>query len=148
MNLLIYVYSIQIPSHFLWVADHICDDTSSYYRRPKKFSLLLPSESFFTRSISGNKTFFCLILELITTSDLSKYGLSLIRIFPLYEQNRIFPYLERIEDFVQIPQKTNTTLSIYGKIRTKESPYCGIFHAVDNYKRKLLKEGKAVENDV
>ena len=39
MNSLIYVYSIQISSSFLWVLDHSREHTSSYYRRPKKFSV-------------------------------------------------------------------------------------------------------------
>ena len=38
INSLIYVYSIHIPSCFLWVLDHSRDRTSSYYRRPKKIS--------------------------------------------------------------------------------------------------------------
>ena len=40
INSLIYVYSIQIPSCFLWVLDHCCDHTSLYYHHPKKFSVL------------------------------------------------------------------------------------------------------------
>ena len=36
INSLIYVYSMQIPSYFLWVLDHSRDRTSLYYRRPKK----------------------------------------------------------------------------------------------------------------
>ena len=42
INSLIYVYSIQIPSCFLWVLDHSRDHTSSYYRRPKLFCVLSP----------------------------------------------------------------------------------------------------------
>ena len=42
MNLLIHVCSIQIPSCFQWVLNHIRDHTSSYYRRPIKFSVLPP----------------------------------------------------------------------------------------------------------
>ena len=39
INSLIYVYSIQIPSCFLWVLDPSCNRTSSsYYLCPKKFS--------------------------------------------------------------------------------------------------------------
>ena len=39
INSLIYVYSILIPCGFLWVLDHSHDLTSSYYRRPKNFSV-------------------------------------------------------------------------------------------------------------
>ena len=37
INWLIYVYSIQIPSCFLWVLYQSRDRTSSHYRHPKKF---------------------------------------------------------------------------------------------------------------
>ena len=47
-------------------------------------------------------------------------------------EKRIFPYLDRIGDPVQILENTDTVLSTYVKIRTKESPYFSIFHAVDN----------------
>ena len=40
---LIYVYSIQILSCFLWVLDHYCDRTSLYCRHPKKNSVLPPA---------------------------------------------------------------------------------------------------------
>ena len=42
INSLIYVYSIQILSCFLWVLDHSCDHYSSYYCCPKKISVLAP----------------------------------------------------------------------------------------------------------
>ena len=42
INSLIYVYSLQIPSCFLWVHDHSRDCFSSYCRRPRKFSVLPP----------------------------------------------------------------------------------------------------------
>ena len=40
-NSLIYVYSIQVPSCFLWMLDHTRDCTSSYYHPPpqKKFCI-------------------------------------------------------------------------------------------------------------
>ena len=41
-NSLIYVYSIQILSCFLWVLDHNCDHYSSYYCCPPKISVLAP----------------------------------------------------------------------------------------------------------
>ena len=37
INWLIYVYSIQIPSCFLWALYQSRDRTSSHYRHPKKF---------------------------------------------------------------------------------------------------------------
>ena len=43
INSLIYVYSIQIPSYFLWVLVYSRDRTSSYYHCPKKFSALPPA---------------------------------------------------------------------------------------------------------
>ena len=42
INSLMYVYSIQIPSCFLWVLNHSYDCTCLYYRRPKNYSVLLP----------------------------------------------------------------------------------------------------------
>ena len=40
INTLIYVYSMQIPSCFLWVPDHSLDRTSLYYCHPKNFTVL------------------------------------------------------------------------------------------------------------
>ena len=53
-----------------------------------------------------------------------EYGLSLIRIFLC---------LDRIGDSAQLPlrENTHTILSIYRKIRIRQSPYLGIFHAVE-----------------
>ena len=50
--------------------------------------------------------------------------------FPVYGQNRIsiFPYLVRFSDSVQI--RMDMILSIYGKTRTRESPYFGIIYAL------------------
>ena len=50
-------------------------------------------------------------------------------IFPVYRQNgiRISPYMDRIYD---IRENTDTILSIYGKIRTRENSYFDIFHPV------------------
>ena len=57
--------------------------------------------------------------------------------FPVCEQNRIriFPYLgrTRISDSVQIRENTDKVLSIYGKIRIRESSYFSIFHAVSSW---------------
>ena len=53
INSLIYVYSMQIPSYFLWVLDHSRDRTSLYYRRPKKISVLRTGYS--SRFISQNQ---------------------------------------------------------------------------------------------
>ena len=52
--------------------------------------------------------------------------------FTVCGQNRIriFPYLDRISDSVQIRENTDAILPTYGKIRIRESPYFGIFHAV------------------
>ena len=52
--------------------------------------------------------------------------------FPVCGQNRIriFSYLDRIGDSVQIRENTDTILPTYGKIRIREIPYFGIFHAV------------------
>ena len=52
--------------------------------------------------------------------------------FPQYGQNRIriFPYLDRIRDSVQIRENTDTILPTYEKMRIRESPYFGIFHTV------------------
>ena len=52
--------------------------------------------------------------------------------FPVYGQNRIriFSYLDRIGDFVQIQENTDTILPTYGKIRIRQSPYFGVFHTV------------------
>ena len=55
--------------------------------------------------------------------------------FPVYGQNRIriFPYLDRIEDSVQLRENTDTILLTYGKIRLEKariSANIGIFHAV------------------
>ena len=49
--------------------------------------------------------------------------------FPVYgrNRNRIFPYLVRFSDSVQIRENTNLTLSIYGKVRIRKSPCFGIF---------------------
>ena len=49
--------------------------------------------------------------------------------FPGYGQNRIriFPY---ICDSVHIRENTDTIPLIYGKIRIRESPDFGVFHAV------------------
>ena len=72
--------------------------------------------------------------------------------FPVYGQNRIFPYNTRIiqirENIVQIRENMDTILFIYWQIWTKESPYFGIFHAMDNYKRLFAKQEKAVQNNV
>ena len=50
---------------------------------------------------------------------MSKYGLSL---------SRIFSYLDRIGESVQLLENTDKILSIFGRIWIKESPYFGIFH--------------------
>ena len=52
--------------------------------------------------------------------------------FSIYGQNhiRIFPYLDRIGDFLQMRESMDTILPTYRKIRIGESPYFGIFHAV------------------
>ena len=42
INTLIHAYSLQISSCILWVLDHSCDHTSSYYCRWKKISVLPP----------------------------------------------------------------------------------------------------------
>ena len=54
--------------------------------------------------------------------------------FSVYGQNgiRIFPNLEN----------THTILPKYGKIRIRESPYFGIFHAVMHIKKKKKKKKK------
>ena len=44
INSLMYVYSMQIPSWFLWVLDHIRDRISMYYHLPKKLSVLPPEK--------------------------------------------------------------------------------------------------------
>ena len=52
--------------------------------------------------------------------------------FSIYRQNRvrIFPYLDRIGDSVQMRESTDTILPLYRKMRIRESPYFGIFNAV------------------
>ena len=68
--------------------------------------------------------------------------------FTVYGQNRIFPFLDRIRDSVEIQENTDTILPIYGEMRTTESPYFGIFHKVDNYKILFLNQGRAVQNNI
>ena len=48
--------------------------------------------------------------------------------FHVYGQNRqrIFPYLDRFFDSVKIRENTDMILSIYGKLRIRESPCFGI----------------------
>ena len=57
--------------------------------------------------------------------------------FSVYGQNgiRIFPNLEN----------THTILPKYGKIRIRESPYFGIFHAVMHIKKK--KKATNIDNN-
>ena len=43
INSIVYVYSIKIPSWFLWFPDHSHDCTSTYYCHPKNFSVLPPA---------------------------------------------------------------------------------------------------------
>ena len=54
--------------------------------------------------------------------------------FSVYEQNhiRIFPYLDRIGESVQIRKNADTILSIYRKIRIRESLYFGIFYTMES----------------
>ena len=49
INSLIYVYSIQVPSCFLWMLDHTRDCTSSYYHPSSKKISVLPPVKIFRR---------------------------------------------------------------------------------------------------
>ena len=52
--------------------------------------------------------------------------------FSVYGRNliRIFPYLVRFSDSVQIWENTNLTMSIHGKVRIRKSLCFGIFYAL------------------
>ena len=68
--------------------------------------------------------------------------------FTVYAQNRIFPFLDRIKDSVEIQENTDILLSINGEIQTTESQYSGIFYTVDNYKILFLKQERSLQNNM
>ena len=68
---------------------------------------------------------------------MSKHGFSLVRFFPVYRPNCM-----RI---VHIRGNVHTVLSIYGKIRIRESPDFGAFHVVTSICLEL-KENSFVDD--
>ena len=73
----------------------------------------------------------------LTIREISQNVGFLCSVFPVYGLNgiRIFPYMDQIVESATLSivrENAGTILSIYGKIRIRESPHFGILHAMSN----------------
>ena len=70
INSLIYLYSIQIPSCFLWVLDHSGDHTFLYNQCPEQFSVLTPDWLSWSIVYDNYIINFCLREEVLLNPEL------------------------------------------------------------------------------
>ena len=92
-----------------------------YYHLRISFEVLIKFFTFTLREISQNVGFLCSVFSRLWTKSYTY--------FPVYEQNH------RIYDSIHKRENADTILSIYEKIRNRESPHFGILHAMSNNQR-------------
>ena len=120
---LIYLNPIKFRAPLCLWAIYFCDFN---FRAVKQFIYLRTNNFCALTRLYVGLSYMTENVQQDTAWNMSKYGLSLFRIFPYMD--RIVSVFSRI--WTEIQENTDTILPTYGKIRIRESPYFAIFHAL------------------